>query len=266
MENDVLKAKLQKIGFWAAIVIVSTFCSYLAFKLGVKLPEIPPPVFTTYENVKYVMPNEGLEDLSPEELEAYYRSLAMVNEPRMFAAAVKVIEDLPSDKAKWHAENDQKAANFFGFRKKMLGNRTALIRDHGVRAAGFAFLSAMRDTGTTDASGMKIYKIDRDAIRAIDPAKLVRWAEIALTVLTFVEPFVPPPYNLAVHAAVMLLKAWLENQNPQPKDLFPETNRELDWTAALPVRREGWYAVRTSCRGDHVFTLPIPVWAKGLAA
>ena len=94
-----------------------------------------------------------------------------------------------------------------------------------------------------DAAGRRVFKIDRDAVAAIDPEKLKRWATIALTVLTFIEPFVPPPYNLAVHAAVLLLKAWLAKQDPLPQDLFPVTNKEIDWTAKTDIEnkmRRGW--------------------------
>jgi len=127
------------------------------------------------------------------------------------------IEDVPA----WHVANDQAAVQGLGLRQRSLERRTSLIADRGTREAGRCFLAAI--DWDYDEDGEIVYAFDRAKIQGIDPEKLKRWAAIALTVLQIVEPFVPPPYNLAVHAAVMLLKLYLADADPTPQRIFGDT-------------------------------------------
>lgn len=107
----------------------------------------------------------------------------------------------------WHKANDEAAVQGLGYKRRALERRTIMIPDRGIREAGKAFLAAIDDEWGAD--GEIHYSIDRTKLVGIDEEKLKRWAAIALTVLSIAEPFVPPPYNLGVHAAIMLLKLYL---------------------------------------------------------
>jgi hypothetical protein len=110
----------------------------------------------------------------------------------------------------WHAQNDDQAARGLGYKRHSLERRTRLIADEGTRKAGQQFLASL----TFDESG-DLINLDRGLIQAIDPEKLKRWAAIAIRVLEFAEPFVPPPYNLAVRATIVLLKLYLVSETAE---------------------------------------------------
>ncbi len=124
------------------------------------------------------------------------------------------------DVAAWHVEHDVSAIQGLGSRKPLLEKRTRFIVDQGTRTAGQAFLNAIEEH--FEADGEPSYSFDRSKLVGIDPEKLHRWAAIALTFLEIAEPFVPPPYNLGVHAAVMLLKLYLAQPVPAPQQVFGE--------------------------------------------
>lgn len=144
-------------------------------------------------------------------------------EPSYDSTLAKAIVDTAAieDVAVWHIEHDRSAVQGLGWRKRSLERRTSLILDHGTREAGRAFLAAI--TETIDDNEDLIYTLDAKRLEGIDPDKLKRWAAIALTVLEIVEPFVPPPYNLGVHAAVMLLKLYLSQPDATPRRIVGET-------------------------------------------
>ncbi len=166
--------------------------------------------------------------------------------PAYEAAVSQAIVDAVAidDVTAWHATNDDAAVQGFGFRKRALERRTSFIVDRGVRDAGRAFLSSIVETKNAD--GKTVYQLQREGFEAIDPEKLKRWAAIALTVLQIVEPFVPPPYNLAVHAAVMLLKLYLAQDEPQPARMFgPPVRGALAWPRFPP-----WTSVASTSAGS----------------
>lgn len=159
---------------------------------------------------------------------------ALIDSPDIFQSVInKAIADTASieNVQAWHAEHAAKAVFGLSYRKRALERRTALIADHGVRSAGKAFLAAITTAGE-DEDGKTRVAVDLKKIEAIDKEKLKRWAAIALVFLEIAEPFVPPPYNLAVHAAIMLLKLYVADQDAKPKQIFGEQFAELSTTSA----------------------------------
>jgi len=127
------------------------------------------------------------------------------------------IEDVPA----WFDANAEHAVQGIGYKKRALERRTRIIVNAGVREAGQQFLAAIViQPGAVNEVGAPVYTLDRSKLINIDQEKLKRWAAIALVVLQFVEPFVPPPYNFAVHAAVMLLKLYLAEDEPILRTFF----------------------------------------------
>lgn len=181
---------------FAAFLTIFTTILYLLPAPRVTQPLAPAPL----NPVPTVLPNESQQAYD----EALARSIADTT----------AIEDVQA----WHRLNDDHAIQGIGFKKRSLDLRTALIVDQGTRTAGRAFLDAI-DYEVDDA-GDDYYTLNRSKLEGIDPEKLKRWAAIALTVLTIAEPFVPPPYNLAVHAAIMLLKLYLAVPDPAPQRIF----------------------------------------------
>lgn len=116
-----------------------------------------------------------------------------------------------ADPAQWEADYGSLAVEGLGRSRRMLERRTARILDRGVRDAGNRFLAAIQEQSI---DGKISYRLDRDKLAGIDQDKLRRWAAIALAVLEIAQPFVPPPYNLATAAAIVLLKLYLAREGP----------------------------------------------------
>lgn len=135
------------------------------------------------------------------------------------AAAVDNVET-------WAAAYGEASIQGLGYKKSALERRTKRILNASVREAGQKFLSAIVEVPSPCGADPS-YVLDRSKLVGIDEEKLKRWAAIALVFLEIVEPFVPPPYNLAVHAAVMLLKLYLaEDNDPVIRGYFTARARE----------------------------------------